>query len=56
MALKTLYKDGKPLVHNGKTLKVDVNAGIETEMYTFDQRRAEVANFLDNVTYLRNYA
>lgn len=51
MALKTLYKDGKPLVHNGKTLKVDVNEGIETETYTFDQRRAEVANFLDNVTY-----
>lgn len=51
MALRTLYKDGKPLVHNGKTLKVDVNDGIETKMYTFDQRRAEVANFLDNVTY-----
>lgn len=51
MALKTLYKDGKPLVHNGKTLKVDVNEGIETETYTFDQRRTEVANFLDNVTY-----
>lgn len=26
MALKTLYKDGKPLVHGGKTLKVDVSA------------------------------
>ena len=51
MVLKTLYKDGKPLVHNGKTLKVDINEGIETETYTFDQRRTEVANFLDNVTY-----
>lgn len=51
MALRPLYKDGKPLVHNGKTLKVDVNEGIETETYTFDQRRTEVANFLDNVTY-----
>lgn len=51
MALKTLYKDGKPLVHNGKTLKVDVGDGIENETYTFDQRRTEVANFLDNVTY-----
>lgn len=51
MALKTLYKDGKPLVHNGKTLKVDISEGIETETYTFDQRRTEVANFLDNVTY-----
>ena len=26
MALKTLYKDGKPLVLGGKTLKVDVSA------------------------------
>lgn len=51
MALRPLYKDGKPLVHHGKTLKVDVNEGIETETYTFDQRRTEVANFLDNVTY-----
>lgn len=51
MALKTLYKDGKPLVHNGKTLKVDISEGIENETYTFDQRRTEVANFLDNVTY-----
>ncbi len=51
MALKTLYKDGKPLVHNGKTLKVDISEGIENETYTFDQRRTEVANFLDNVAY-----
>ena len=51
MALKTLYKDGKPLTLGRKTLKVDVNEGIETETYTFDQRRTEVANFLDNVTY-----
>ena len=51
MVLKTLYKDGKPLVHNGKTLKVDISEGIENETYTFDQRRTEVANFLDNVTY-----
>lgn len=51
MTLKTLYKDGKPLVHNGKTLKVDISEGIENETYTFDQRRTEVANFLDNVTY-----
>lgn len=51
MALKTLYKDGKPLVHNGKTLKVDISEGIENETYTFDQRRTDVANFLDNVTY-----
>ena len=29
MAIKTLYKDGKPLVLGGKTLKVDAISGSE---------------------------
>lgn len=50
MALKTLYKDGKPLVHNGKTLKVDVSGGA-VEALEWHQCPELVRNYLANVTY-----
>lgn len=50
MALKTLYKDGKPLVMNGKTLKVDVSGGA-VEALEWHQCPEAVRNYLANVTY-----
>ena len=53
MALKTLYKDGKPLVMNGKTLKVDVSGGA-VEALEWHQCPELVRNYLANVTYNPN--
>lgn len=50
MALKTLYKDGKPLVHNGKTLRVDVSGGA-VESIEWHQCPELVRNYLANVVY-----
>lgn len=49
MALKTLYKDGKPLVYGGKTLKVDVSGDVEA--LEWHQCPELVRNYLANVTY-----
>lgn len=49
MALKTLYKDGKPLVYGGKTLKVDVSGDVEA--LEWHQCPELVRNFLANVVY-----
>lgn len=53
MALKTLYKDGKPLVYGGKTLKVDVSGGT-VEALEWHQCPELVRNYLANVTYNPN--
>lgn len=53
MALKTLYKDGKPLVYGGKTLKVDVSGGA-VEALEWHQCPELVRNYLANVTYNPN--
>lgn len=53
MALKTLYKDGKPLVYGGKTLKVDVSGGA-MEALEWHQCPELVRNYLANVTYNPN--
>lgn len=50
MALKTLYKDGKPLILGGKTLKVDVSGGA-VEALEWHQCPELVRNYLENVTY-----
>lgn len=50
MALKTLYKDGKPLTLGGKTLKVDVSGGA-VEALEWHQCPELVRNYLENVTY-----
>ena len=50
MALKTLYKDGKPLVLGGKTLKVDVSGGA-VETLEWHQCPELVRNYLANVVY-----
>lgn len=50
MALKTLYKDGKPLTLGGKTLRVDV-AGGAVESLEWHQCPELVRNYLANVTY-----
>lgn len=50
MALKTLYKDGKPLTLGGKTLKVDVSGGA-VEALEWHQCPELVRNYLANVTY-----
>lgn len=50
MALKTLYKDGKPLTLGGKTLRVDV-AGGAVEALEWHQCPELVRNYLENVTY-----
>lgn len=52
MALKTLYKDGKPLVYGGKTLKVDVSGDVEA--LEWHQCPELVRNYLANVTYNPN--
>ena len=53
MALKTLYKDGKPLTLNGKTLKADVSGGA-VEALEWHQCPEIVRNYLANVTYNPN--
>lgn len=53
MALKTLYKDGKPLTLGGKTLKVDVSGGA-VELIEWHQCPELVRNYLANVTYNPN--
>ena len=50
MALKTLYKDGKPLTLDGKTLKADVSGGT-VEALEWHQCPELVRNYLENVTY-----
>ena len=50
MALKTLYKDGKPLTLGGKVLKVDVS-GAAVETLEWHQCPELVRNYLANVTY-----
>lgn len=50
MALKTLYKDGKPLTLGGKTLRVDV-AGGAVESLEWHQCPELVRNYLANVVY-----
>lgn len=50
MALKTLYKDGKPLILGGKTLRVDV-AGGAVEVLEWHQCPELVRNYLANVVY-----
>lgn len=50
MALKTLYKDGKPLILGGKTLKVDVSGGA-VEALEWHQCPELVRNYLANVVY-----
>lgn len=50
MALKTLYKDGKPLTLGGKTLKADVSGGA-VEALEWHQCPELVRNYLANVTY-----
>ena len=50
MALKTLYKDGKPLTLGGKTLRVDV-AGGAVEVLEWHQCPELVRNYLANVVY-----
>lgn len=50
MALKTLYKDGKPLILGGKTLKVNVSGGA-MEALEWHQCPELVRNFLANVVY-----
>lgn len=50
MALKTLYKDGKPLTLNGKTLKADVSGGA-VEALEWHQCPELVRNYLENVAY-----
>lgn len=50
MALKTLYKDGKPLVYGGKTLKADVSGGA-MEALEWHQCPELVRNYLANVVY-----
>lgn len=50
MALKTLYKDGKPLTHGGKTLRVDVSGGA-VEALEWHQCPELVRNYLANVVY-----
>lgn len=53
MALKTLYKDGKPLTLSGKVLKVDVSGGA-VESIEWHQCPELVRNYLANVTYNPN--
>lgn len=53
MALKTLYKNGKPLVYGGKTLRVDVSGGA-VEALEWHQCPELVRNYLANVTYNPN--
>lgn len=48
-----LYKDGKPLVYGGKTLKVDVSGG-DVEALEWHQCPELVRNYLANVTYNPN--
>ena len=48
-----LYKDGKPLVLGGKTLKVDVSGG-DVEALEWHQCPELVRNYLANVTYNPN--
>jgi hypothetical protein len=50
MALKTLYKDGKPLTLGGKTLRVDVSGGA-MEALEWHQCPELVRNYLANVVY-----
>ncbi len=50
MALKMLYKDGKPLVLGGKTLKVDVSGGA-VETLEWHQCPELVRSYLANVVY-----
>ena len=50
MALKMLYKDGKPLVLGGKTLKVDVSGGA-VEALEWHQCPELVRSYLANVVY-----
>lgn len=50
MALKTLYKDRKPLTLGGKTLKVDVSGGA-VEALEWHQCPELVRNYLANVVY-----
>lgn len=50
MATKTLYKDGKPLILGGKTLKVDVSGGA-VEALEWHQCPELVRNYLTNVVY-----
>lgn len=50
MALKTLYKDGKPLTLGGKTLKVDISGGA-VESLEWHQCPELVRNYLANVVY-----
>ena len=50
MALKTLYKDGKPLTLGVKTLRVDVSGGT-VEVLEWHQCPELVRNYLANVTY-----
>lgn len=50
MALKILYKDGKPLILGGKTLRVDVSGGA-VESIEWHQCPELVRNYLENVTY-----
>lgn len=49
MALKTLYKDGKPLTLGGKTLKADVSGDVEA--LEWHQCPELVRNYLANVVY-----
>lgn len=49
MALKTLYKDGKPLTLGGKTLKVDVSGDVEA--LEWHQCPEAVRNYIAGVTY-----
>lgn len=50
MALKTLYKDGKPLILGGKTLRADISAAA-VEALEWHQCPELVRNYLANVTY-----
>lgn len=50
MALKTLYKDGKPLILGGKTLRADISAAA-VEALEWHQCPELVRNYLENVTY-----
>ena len=48
--LKTLYKDGKPLVCDGEVLRVDITNG-NVEAIEWHQCPEAVRNYLNNVTY-----
>lgn len=50
MALKTLYKDGKPLILGGKTLRADISAAA-VEALEWHQCPELVRNYLASVTY-----